>query len=107
MLAVCDFNMRFTFVLVGWPGSLHDMRVFTDAMTKYNHIFPHPPTGKHLPMLHLQVVVELVQTYQTVVFCRKNLPGGLGLPKPIRLSCALQGNQVPSSGVSRRPGATR
>ena len=80
--------MRFTFVLAGWPGSLHDMRVFTDAMTKYNHIFPHPPTGKHLPMLHLQVVVELVQTYQTVVFCRKKLPGRLGLPKSAGLYLA-------------------
>ena len=99
--------MRFTFVLVGWPGSLHDMRVFTDAMTKYNHIFPHPPTGKHLPMLHLQVVVELVQNYQTVVIYRKILPGELGVPKPAALSRALQGNQVPSSGVSRRPRATR
>ena len=49
VLAVCDFDMRFTFVLAGWPGSLHDMRVFTDAMTKYNHVFPHPPTSKHLP----------------------------------------------------------
>ena len=48
ILAVCDFDMRFTFVLAGWPGSIHDMIVFTDAMTKYNHVFPHPPTGKHL-----------------------------------------------------------
>jgi len=48
MMAVCDFDIRFTFVLVGWPGSVYDMRVFTDAMTKYRHVFPHPPTGKHL-----------------------------------------------------------
>ena len=49
VLAVCDFDMRFTFVLARWPGSVHDMRVFNDALTKYNHVFPHPPTGKHLP----------------------------------------------------------
>ena len=48
VLVVCDFDMRFTFVLAGWPGSVHDMRVFADAMTKYNHVFPHPPKGKHL-----------------------------------------------------------
>ncbi|XP_066375116.1 protein ALP1-like [Miscanthus floridulus] len=47
VLAVYDFDMRFTFVLVGWPGSVHDMRVFTDAMTKYGDMFPHPPTGKY------------------------------------------------------------
>ena len=57
VLAVCDFDMRFIFVLAGCTGSVHDMRVFTDAMTKYNHVFPHPPTGKHLPMQHLQVLV--------------------------------------------------
>ncbi|XP_015645974.1 protein ALP1-like [Oryza sativa Japonica Group] len=28
VLVVCDFDMRFTFVLLGWPGSAHDMRVF-------------------------------------------------------------------------------
>ena len=47
-MTVCDFDMRFTFVLAGWPGLVHDMRVFNDAMTKYSHVFSHPPTGKHL-----------------------------------------------------------
>jgi len=48
MMVVCDFDMKFTFVLAGWPGSVHDMRVFNDALTKYSHVFPHPSTGKHL-----------------------------------------------------------
>ena len=43
VFAVCDFDMRFTFVLLGWPGSAHDMRVFKDAMSTYHHKFPHPP----------------------------------------------------------------
>uniref|UniRef100_A0A0E0E4R4 DDE Tnp4 domain-containing protein n=1 Tax=Oryza meridionalis TaxID=40149 RepID=A0A0E0E4R4_9ORYZ len=47
VLAVCDFDMRFTFVLSGWPGSVHDMRVFKDAMTTQVHKFPHPPPGKY------------------------------------------------------------
>ena len=45
VLAICDFDMRFTFVLAGWPGSVHDMRVFNDATNKYGHKFPHPPLG--------------------------------------------------------------
>jgi hypothetical protein len=45
VMAVCDFDMMFTFVLAGWPGSVHDMRVFDDAMNKYNNAFPHPPPG--------------------------------------------------------------
>jgi len=45
VLAICDFNMRFTFVVAGWPGSVHDMRVFKDAIEKYGDKFPHPPEG--------------------------------------------------------------
>uniref|UniRef100_J3M7X4 Uncharacterized protein n=1 Tax=Oryza brachyantha TaxID=4533 RepID=J3M7X4_ORYBR len=47
VMDVCDFDMRFTFVLARWPGSVHDMRVFEDAMTTYRHVFPHPPAGKY------------------------------------------------------------
>ncbi|WVZ71266.1 hypothetical protein U9M48_019874 [Paspalum notatum var. saurae] len=46
VLAICDFNMRFTFGVTGWPGSVHDMRVFNDALEKYADKFPHPPEGK-------------------------------------------------------------
>lgn len=45
VLAICDFDMRFTFVVAGWPGSVHDMRVFNDALRKYATQFPHPPNG--------------------------------------------------------------
>jgi hypothetical protein len=46
VMAICDFDMRFTFVVAGWPGSVHDMRVFKDAIGKYEDRFPHPPEGK-------------------------------------------------------------
>ena len=51
VLVVCDFDMRFTFVLSGWPGSAHDMRVFKDATTTHAHKFPHPPQGKVMQLL--------------------------------------------------------
>ncbi|WVZ81841.1 hypothetical protein U9M48_029173 [Paspalum notatum var. saurae] len=38
--------MRFTFVVTGWPGSVHDMRAFNCAVCKYGDKFPHPPLGK-------------------------------------------------------------
>ncbi|XP_066320365.1 uncharacterized protein [Miscanthus floridulus] len=47
VMAVCDFDMRFIFVLAGWLGSVHDMRVFNDGTTTYSHVFPHPPAGKY------------------------------------------------------------
>lgn len=46
VLAICDFDMRFTFAVAGWPGSVHDMRVFNDARSKYAGKFPEPPPGK-------------------------------------------------------------
>jgi hypothetical protein len=46
VMAYYDFDMRFTFVNVSWPGSIHDMRVFTDSTTTYSVVFPHPPNGK-------------------------------------------------------------
>lgn len=46
-MAVCDYNMCFTFVLVGWEGSAHDTRVFMDALRTPNFHFPHPPPGKY------------------------------------------------------------
>jgi hypothetical protein len=45
VLALCDFGMRFTFAVAGWPGSVHDMRVFKDAIDKYSDRFPYPPEG--------------------------------------------------------------
>ena len=69
VLAVCDFDMRFTFVLSGWPGSAHDMRVFKDAITTHHHKFPHPPPGMLLELscnnfnpitlVHLSLIVCL------------------------------------------------
>ncbi|XP_072148403.1 protein ALP1-like [Setaria viridis] len=46
VMAICDFDMRFTFVVAGWPGSVHDMRVFKDAIEKFGDKYPHPPEGK-------------------------------------------------------------
>ncbi|KAG8382503.1 hypothetical protein BUALT_Bualt05G0084000 [Buddleja alternifolia] len=36
VLAVCDLNMRFVYVLTGWEGSAADSRVLRDAITREN-----------------------------------------------------------------------
>jgi hypothetical protein len=46
VLAVCDFDMRFTFVVARWPSSVHDMRVFNEALDKYADKFPFPAEVK-------------------------------------------------------------
>ncbi|XP_028798545.1 uncharacterized protein LOC114753995 [Neltuma alba] len=46
-MAVCDWDMCFTFVLAGWEGSAHDARIFDHALTTPSMNFPHPPQGKY------------------------------------------------------------
>ncbi|KAG8472432.1 hypothetical protein CXB51_034198 [Gossypium anomalum] len=47
VMAVCDFNMCFTFVMAGWEGSTQDSRIFLDAIRDPKYKFPHPPNGKY------------------------------------------------------------
>jgi DDE superfamily endonuclease len=40
VLAACNFEMEFTYILVGWEGSAHDGAVFRDALHKKGFITP-------------------------------------------------------------------
>jgi hypothetical protein len=44
MLAICDFDMRFIFVVVGWLGSAHDTRILNHAVANFPS-FLVPPKG--------------------------------------------------------------
>ena len=46
-MAICDFDMRFTFAVAGWAGSVHDTRVWSDARPHFDN-YPHPPDGNLL-----------------------------------------------------------
>ncbi|XP_054780804.1 uncharacterized protein LOC129288314 [Prosopis cineraria] len=46
-MAVCDWDMCFTFVIAGWEGTAHDARVFDNAISTPSMHFPHPPPGKY------------------------------------------------------------
>jgi hypothetical protein len=52
IMVVCDFDMRFTFIVVGWPGSAHDTRILNDTLVIYAGKFPHPPPGNYLYACH-------------------------------------------------------
>ena len=45
VMAACDFDMLFTFVLPGWKGAAHDTSIFLDVIRKQSNNFPHPPLG--------------------------------------------------------------
>jgi hypothetical protein len=38
-MAVCDFGMRFTFVVIGWLGSVHDTHVLLVGFMIYEKHF--------------------------------------------------------------------
>jgi hypothetical protein len=40
ILAVCDFNMRFVYILARWEGSAHDSRVLSDAQAFRGFLTP-------------------------------------------------------------------
>ena len=44
VLAIFDFDMRFTFAVTGWSGSAHDMRILNHALANFPS-FPVPPKG--------------------------------------------------------------
>ena len=65
MLAICDFDLRFTFVVAGWAGSAHDNRILQASMEKYKLQFPTPPDGNTLLLfsyfiIHMSYVCIIV-----------------------------------------------
>ncbi|KAL5562905.1 hypothetical protein UlMin_032652 [Ulmus minor] len=45
MLAICSFDMLFTYVVTGWEGAVHDSRVLTTQLEDPTSGFPHPPAA--------------------------------------------------------------
>ena len=43
ILAICVFDMLFTYLVARWPGSIHDNRILKNAIEDINKAFPHPP----------------------------------------------------------------
>ena len=46
IMCACDFDMKFTFVYMGWEGTANDSRVFLDALQRPENNFPWLPFGK-------------------------------------------------------------
>ncbi|XP_058228352.1 uncharacterized protein LOC131336499 isoform X2 [Rhododendron vialii] len=48
IIAVCDFDLCFTFASPGWEGAMHDYLIFKECVHgKGKNKFPHPPEGKY------------------------------------------------------------
>ncbi|KAK2634127.1 hypothetical protein Ddye_028919 [Dipteronia dyeriana] len=47
IMAICDFDMIFRYIVVGWEGTTHDSRVLTETIRNPSHNFPMPPDDKY------------------------------------------------------------
>ena len=48
VLAIVDFDMRFTNASIGQPRSMHDTSVLFHALRHDHNKFPHPPLGMYM-----------------------------------------------------------
>ncbi|PHT87479.1 hypothetical protein T459_09585 [Capsicum annuum] len=46
VLAICDFNMVFTYAYAGWEGIAHDARVLTKIVSNPDNGFSFPPSSQ-------------------------------------------------------------
>ena len=69
VLAVVDFDLRFTYASIGQPGSMHDTNVWFHALRHDHDTFPHPPAGTFLyPWFGSQVFTWKYFTYTSYKF---------------------------------------
>jgi hypothetical protein len=60
-MAVYDFDMRFTFVVTGWPGSVHDTRVLQDTLITYADRSPiHPKVHKYVVLFYHTALIYVL-----------------------------------------------
>jgi hypothetical protein len=52
--------MRFTFIVTGWPGPVHDTRVFNEALVKYADKFSFPPEGTKYQTTTLFMILAIL-----------------------------------------------
>jgi hypothetical protein len=69
--------MRFTFVVVGWPGSVHNKRVFNETLQKYADKFSFPSEGVNITIILFVVLDKCVEKYYLVDSSYANKKGFL------------------------------
>ena len=48
IVVICDLNLIFTYVVVGWEGTTHESRILIETVNDPIMRFPMPPSGKHM-----------------------------------------------------------
>ncbi|XP_013694529.1 uncharacterized protein LOC117126085 [Brassica rapa] len=56
VLAACNFDLEFMYVLSGWEGSAHDSKILNDALTRNTNRLPVPEEKDSEDVEHVQEV---------------------------------------------------
>nr|GEY97211.1 hypothetical protein [Tanacetum cinerariifolium] len=74
VLAICDFNMMFTFLVAGWEGVAHDSRILSESIRNQNAPFLLPPPA-HFSILkrmaHFSLTTQKIACFALHNFIRK------------------------------------
>ena len=66
ILVACLFDMKFTYMLNGWEGFVHDSRVLNDVISPESRVFSRPPKGTFLVYIISHQFIIISSRYFTV-----------------------------------------
>ena len=67
-VCVCDMDMHFTYIHVGWEGSANDSRMLDEVINDSKHGFPWPPTGIIIIIFYPLFVLVIFIVTNTTTF---------------------------------------
>ncbi|KAK3204547.1 hypothetical protein Dsin_018593 [Dipteronia sinensis] len=76
VMAACDFNMQFIFVVTGWEGTTHDSRIFQKTIRDTALNFPKPPKDAGYPQMSGYLGPYKGERYHIPDFRRGRQPTG-------------------------------
>jgi hypothetical protein len=95
VVAICDFNIRFTFIVAGWPGAAYDTRILNHVLVNF-HSFPMPPKNMHgtsFSSFHVSLVVLVLFILpHLLTFIRKYYLVDSGYPNRIGYLAPYKGS---------------
>ncbi|KAL7607165.1 hypothetical protein Lser_V15G15680 [Lactuca serriola] len=104
VLAICDFNMMFTFVVAGWEGTAHDSRILSEALANPHAPFPLPPPDKYYlcdaAYANIRGFMAPYRNVSTIPYIEKDgTPFSLVTQRNITLACFALHNFIRREGL--------
>ena len=67
VLAACNFDLEFIYVLSGWEGSAHDSKVLQDALTRRTNRLQ-VPEGDCNPIIYYVIIIDQMFSKLSVLY---------------------------------------